>query len=165
MIRRRYFVRLDERVVTVDVELGENGDARVFLPGEPLPRTFSVLRGGNPVVLSSEGRALELYANAGGTVTAQPGRRSFAVSERSSAARHAAAATGGDAMIRAPMPGRVLKLGVAEGDRVNAGTSVLVVEAMKMENELLAPRAGLVKRLLVKAGDTVERDAPLVELE
>ena len=62
------------------------------------------------------------------------------------------------------MPGRVLKLLVTEGQAVAAGAGLLVVEAMKMENELLAPRAGTVKRVLVVAGATVERDAPLVEL-
>jgi biotin carboxyl carrier protein len=63
------------------------------------------------------------------------------------------------------MPGRVLKVLVAPGDVIALGAGVAIVEAMKMENELSAPRAGTVKRVLVGVGDTVERDAVLVELE
>jgi biotin carboxyl carrier protein len=62
------------------------------------------------------------------------------------------------------MPGRIVKLLVAAGDAVAAGAGLVVMEAMKMENEIGAPHAGTVARVLVQAGDTVERDAPLVEL-
>jgi len=63
------------------------------------------------------------------------------------------------------MPGRVLKLLVAEGEAVSAGSPLVVVEAMKMENELVAARPGMVKRIRVQVGDTVERDSALLELE
>jgi biotin carboxyl carrier protein len=53
---------------------------------------------------------------------------------------------------------------VAEGEAVAAGAGVVVIEAMKMENELGAPRAGTVRRVAVRAGDTVERDALLLEI-
>jgi biotin carboxyl carrier protein len=62
------------------------------------------------------------------------------------------------------MPGRIVKLLVAAGDQVAAGGGLLVMEAMKMENEIGAPHAGTVTRVLVRPGDTVERDATLVEL-
>jgi len=58
--------------------------------------------------------------------------------------------------VKSPMPGRVLKLLVNEGDALERGAPLLVVEAMKMENQINAERSGTVERLAVKVGDTVE---------
>ena len=63
------------------------------------------------------------------------------------------------------MPGRVVKALVAEGDTVEAGQPVIIVEAMKMENEVTAPGPGVVRRINVSQGDTVDAGAVLVELE
>jgi acetyl/propionyl-CoA carboxylase alpha subunit len=59
-------------------------------------------------------------------------------------------------ILRASMPGRVVKLLVENGSVVDKGQGLLVLEAMKMQNELRAPRAGTVREIAVKAGDTVE---------
>ncbi len=67
-----------------------------------------------------------------------------------------------DGIITSPMPGKVVKLLVAEGDEVEAGAPVVVVEAMKMENELTAPKAGTVQKVFVAPGDAVEGGARLV---
>jgi 3-methylcrotonyl-CoA carboxylase alpha subunit len=67
--------------------------------------------------------------------------------------------------LEAPMPGKVIAVRVAPGDRVAKGAEVLVVEAMKMENALRAPRDGLVKAVRVKVGDTVTPGLVLVEIE
>jgi|BarGraNGADG00212_2_1021979.scaffolds.fasta_scaffold02903_3 3-methylcrotonyl-CoA carboxylase alpha subunit len=67
--------------------------------------------------------------------------------------------------LRAPMPARVRAVQVAEGDAVEAGQTLLLLEAMKMEIRLQAPRAGRVARLLASTGETVEREQVLVELE
>ena len=64
----------------------------------------------------------------------------------------------------APMPGRVVKLLVEVGDQVQAGTPVVVVEAMKMENELCADHAGVVTKVVATVGQNVEGGAALVEL-
>ncbi|HEX9393001.1 MAG TPA: biotin/lipoyl-containing protein, partial [Gemmatimonadales bacterium] len=74
-----------------------------------------------------------------------------------------APASGG--VVKAPMPGLVVRVEVQEGQRVEAGAGLVVVEAMKMENELRATRAGVVSRVHVKAGQTVDRGVPLVTLE
>lgn len=63
--------------------------------------------------------------------------------------------------VRAPIPGMILNTQVAAGARVKAGQILMVLEAMKMENEIMAPRDGVVKELYVKSGDAVELDAPL----
>lgn len=75
-----------------------------------------------------------------------------------------AAASGGSASINAPMPGSILEVKVAVGDSVNDGDVLLVLEAMKMENELTAPQAGTVGQVLVKKGDTVNSGDPLIVL-
>ena len=67
--------------------------------------------------------------------------------------------------IKAPMPGRVVRVLVAAGDRVTARQGVVVVEAMKMENELRTPRDGTVKQVLVAGGTAVETGAVLVLIE
>jgi 3-methylcrotonyl-CoA carboxylase alpha subunit len=68
-------------------------------------------------------------------------------------------------VLRAPMPGRVTKLFVGEGDRVVLGDSIAVIEAMKMEHVLHAPADGVVTRLLYGEGDQVDSGAAIVELE
>lgn len=69
-----------------------------------------------------------------------------------------------DPLVVAPMPGKVLQVSVAAGARVAAGDPLLILEAMKMENQLTAPAAGTVEELLVAAGDTVDGGQLLVRL-
>jgi biotin carboxyl carrier protein len=75
--------------------------------------------------------------------------------ERASRAADATASTG-PLEVRAAIPGRVAAVSVAAGDEVGAGTTLLVVEAMKMQNEVRAPRAGRVERVAVGEGQTIE---------
>ncbi|HEY3164966.1 MAG TPA: biotin/lipoyl-containing protein [Candidatus Limnocylindrales bacterium] len=70
----------------------------------------------------------------------------------------------GPAEIRAIIPGRVAAVRVVAGDQVTAGQGVLVVEAMKMQNELRAPRDGTVERVAVGEGETIEHGDLLVVL-
>lgn len=74
-----------------------------------------------------------------------------------------AASTGGEQVI-SPMPGNILKVNVSEGQQVNAGDVILILEAMKMENEIVASCAGTVS-VKVKAGDTVDTDQLLAEIK
>jgi biotin carboxyl carrier protein len=71
----------------------------------------------------------------------------------------------GDRRILAPMPGRVVRVLVGPGDDVEARQPVLVIEAMKMENELRSPRAGRVKDVAVEQGASVEAGRVLVVIE
>ncbi len=79
------------------------------------------------------------------------------------AVRHAATAEG-HAALTAPMPGRVISLGAAEGDEVAAHATVVVIEAMKMEHAVTTPMAGRVVRLAVAEGDQVQRGDLLAEV-
>lgn len=77
----------------------------------------------------------------------------------------AAAGAQGPAPVVAPMPGLIVRLHVQVGDRVEAGQPVVVMEAMKMENELRAPAAGVVRAVHAETGKAVEKGTVLVELE
>lgn len=71
----------------------------------------------------------------------------------------------GPAHLRAPMPGLIVRVAVKDGDAVKAGQGLVVMEAMKMENELRAPAAGVVRKVLVAPGSAVEKGAMLLEME
>ncbi|MDQ3673191.1 MAG: acetyl-CoA carboxylase biotin carboxyl carrier protein subunit [Gemmatimonadota bacterium] len=91
-----------------------------------------------------------------------------ALDERTRQIRDVSAATAapaGPAPIIAPMPGLVVRVRVAVGDRVEAGQGVVVMEAMKMENELRATAPGVVRSIEVEAGNAVEKGTLLVALE
>lgn len=84
--------------------------------------------------------------------------------DRATRERAGGAAFGGPLEVRAIIPGRVVDVRVTADDVVEAGQALLVVEAMKMQNELRAPRAGTVARVAVAAGSTVEVGDLLVVL-
>jgi pyruvate carboxylase subunit B len=91
-----------------------------------------------------------------------------ALDERTRSIRDLSAASAGPigpAPIIAPMPGLIVRVNVSIGDRVEAGQGIVVMEAMKMENELRATAGGTVKSIAVSAGTAVEKGALLVELE
>lgn len=64
-----------------------------------------------------------------------------------------------------PMPGTILKVNVKEGDQVKAGDSVVILEAMKMENDITAPKDGVVKKLFVSEKQAVAKGEALFEVE
>lgn len=91
-----------------------------------------------------------------------------ALDERTRAIRDITSASSGPAgpaPVVAPMPGLIVRVNVAVGDVVQAGQGLIVMEAMKMENELRAPSGGRVKSIAVAAGTAVEKGTILVELE
>jgi len=71
----------------------------------------------------------------------------------------------GKSVVTAPMPGKVVKVNVAEKEPVRKNQTLAIVEAMKMENEIKSPLEGFVKKVYVSAGDLVDSEKPLLELE
>lgn len=136
------------------------------------------------LILDGEAHAVGLaagpegYVRVGGTAAALPavrdgdriwvhaGGRAHLLIWRDAVAHHQAQGeTGGEDVARAPMPGAVVSVAVAPGDAVTAGQAMMVIESMKLESVIAAPRDGIVAEIHVPAGATFERDALLVSLE
>ncbi len=164
----KYFVTIDGREIAVEVD----GD-RVTLdgrtvhaslrhrPGTPLWQ-LTVDGRASDVVLQSLGRGRWAAGAGGEQVEAE------VVDERTRHIRSLTAGPGravGGGVIRAPMPGLVVRVLIAAGERVALGAGVLVLEAMKMENELRAPAAGTVRAVRVERGQAVEKGQTLIEFE
>ncbi len=145
-------VRLDGRPVDAAL-LGEPGSAVRRLARGRTSSSFVVAAGEEPGAwrLSAGGFRLEALAFDERT-------RDLRLAARGAAAGRPAGP------LKAPMPGLVVRVLVAPGDAVAAGQGLVVVEAMKMENELKAAAAGTVAKVHVQAGARVERGALLVEL-
>jgi biotin carboxyl carrier protein len=84
--------------------------------------------------------------------------------KRLRAAASGGVAEGGEFHLKAPMPGLVVAIPVAEGQAVQKGQVLLILESMKMQNELKAPKDGTVSRIRVKAGETVEQKQTLLNV-
>jgi biotin carboxyl carrier protein len=156
----------------VEVEEGDKGELRVALEGRESvlevrasgPGRYWWLEGTRVVTAEVEGAAPKLSVATSGQVLAVEIADAQAAALAAVAARAGAKATGPVAM-RAPMPGRVVKILAKAGEEVKAGRGVLVVEAMKMENEIRAPRDGRVREIRVSEGTAVEAGQDLVVLE
>ena len=120
---------------------------------------YSILVGGVSYEVSVE--------PAGGRYVLRHGahEQTVALVDASRSGRDDLARRGGREEILSVMPGKVVRVLVAAGDAVDVGSALVVVEAMKMENEIAAPRAGTVVEVAVEAGQTVETGARLVVLE
>ena len=148
-----YEVKIGDRVYHVDAALARPGVYSLRLDGEQ--HEVAVRPHGTP-----EDSAW--WVNAGGTAGAVQVTDPLAY-----LAAQAASAKGGRRRQRvtAYMPGRVVALLVEEGAEVEAGQGVVVLEAMKMENEIRAEHHGVVSRILVQPGQSVNGGDPLFELE
>ena len=105
----------------------------------------------------------EAYAPAAAPVAAPVAAPAAAPAPVAAPAPAAAAPVAGEA-VTAPMPGNILKVNVTAGQAVKEGDLLIVLEAMKMENEIFAPKAGTVAQVLVSKGSTVDTGATMVVL-
>jgi pyruvate carboxylase subunit B len=163
----KYWVTVNGREVEVDI----TGD-EVTLGGSCSRASLDPVPGTPLQLLSRDGRS--------GTLACEPlGRgqwaislhgRSFEVEVLDQRTRHIrnlagpAAGSAGGGVLKAPMPGLVVRVQVEPGQAVPAGAALVVLEAMKMENQLKAPAAGVVAEVKVAAGAAVEKGQVLVTL-
>ena len=124
-----------------------NADAAEIAPG-----IFSIL-------LNGESHEVRVAPNPDGSLTLQDGPNEFKAEVADPRAwrgrKHGAVEAEGRQQIIAPMPGKVIRLLVKPGDQVEAGQGLLVVEAMKMQNEVKSPKTGTVEKLSAKEGQAV----------
>ena len=126
---------------------------------------YKVTLNGRTYEVEVEAGKAMLLAEYAAVAPAAPAAAAAPVAAAPAAAPAAAAApvvTGAGEAVNAPMPGNILKVNVKAGDAVKSGTVLVVLEAMKMENEIMAPKDGTVTQVLVSKGSTVDTGAPLV---
>ena len=153
------------------VELERKGEAcSVSLDGQPVdadalqiaPNTISVMLGGQSF-------EIHVSRSVDGTLKLQCGPHELSVNIIDPRAwrgrKHGAVEVEGRQEILAAMPGKVVRVLAAVGDAVKAGQGLLVVEAMKMQNEIRSPKNGKVERLLVKEGQNVNAGEVLAWVE
>ena len=121
-------------------------------------RTYEVEVEAGKAMLLDEYEAIAPSAPVAAPVAAAPA----AAAPAPAAAPAAPAVTGAGDAVKAPMPGTILKVNVQNGQAVKEGDVLVVLEAMKMENEILAPKAGTITQVLVSKGSTVDTGAPMV---
>jgi len=148
----------EQHLRTVDVQ--QNGDAwLVTIEGHPTqvdavqiaPYTYSVL-------LHDRSYELRVTPMPDGSLKIQSATVDFAahiVDPREWQGRHAASQAEGRQVIAAPMPGKVVRVLVALGEKVEAGQGLVVVEAMKMQNEIRSPKSGIVEKIAAVEGQAV----------
>jgi biotin carboxyl carrier protein len=155
------------------LDLRDEGE-RVFAEIDGRPYHFEVQQTGpGRYVLFSEGQVFECRVegvpDSGKTVEVFVGSRQFPVTlsdpKRLRGTESAAAHADEAARIIAPMPGKVVRVLVEDGAQVEPGDGIVVVEAMKMQNEMKSPKAGKVSALKVQPGDTVNAGDVLAIVE
>jgi acetyl/propionyl-CoA carboxylase alpha subunit len=165
----KYFVQIGDTSHEVTIDGGT-----VFIDGE-LVRARLESVPGTPVQLLSIGnevhRVLARRGDRRGRYDLSLGGHRFdveALNERERAIRDLSgpgARVSGPVHLLAPMPGLIVRIAVSAGDEVRPGQGLVVMEAMKMENELRATATATVKRVVVSAGSAVEKGAMLLEME
>ena len=155
----KYDVRIAGKTRTVELrrdasrwQISLDGAATDADAIEIAPGIFSIL-------LNGQSHEIRIAPNSDGTLTIQDGQNEFKAEVADPRAwrgrKHGAVEAEGRQQIVAPMPGKVIRLLVKPGDKVEAGQGLLVVEAMKMQNEVKSPKTGTVEKLLAKESQAV----------
>jgi biotin carboxyl carrier protein len=167
-----YQVRIGERTFEVELDRPQKRKGEVqreiLLDGERV-QLHSVQLGPGHLSLLLDGRSYDVSLEKDGDdviVMLSGGTcRARVIDKRKARRAGAIAQDDGAVTIKAPMPGLVISISIEEGAKVKSGEGVVVVEAMKMQNELRAPRDGTVEKILVKPGSPVNAGDDLVVLK
>jgi biotin carboxyl carrier protein len=166
----KYTVEIDNEMVPVNVRPLGTGRYIVQIGDEPAHTVDASVSGGHVHILKgNDSYSVTLGARAG--LHQAHGRGAInellvldGLTARKRAQAQAANTAGGATIVRSPMPGRIVSVSVEVGDQVTPGQGVVIVEAMKMENELRAEIEGVVTAVHVKADDRVEGNSDLISL-
>jgi biotin carboxyl carrier protein len=155
----KFEIAINGNARTVEIER-EGRDWRISIDGELVdadaveiaPNIFSIL-------LNGKSYEVRVTPSPNGALTLQTAHQEFTAEVVDVRAwrgrRHGALEAEGRQQILAPMPGKIIRVLVQPGEKVEAGQGLIVVEAMKMQNEIRSPKSGTVERLLVKEGQPV----------
>ena len=146
----------------VEVVVREGSVVRARIDGVEVTAEVEALADGSTIIRVAEGKLRVFGARTRNSILVAAGPATFEfvpIEGRAGAARHGLAAP----EVTAPMPGKVLKILVAEGDSVVHGEPLIVIEAMKMETTLYAESAATVKKINVAAGAMVDHGAVMIE--
>jgi len=152
-------VRIDNRTRAVEV-IRDAERWRISLDGESLDAdAVEIAANIFSILLNGKSYEVRIAPTATGALTLQTAHREFTAEVLDPRAwrgrRHGALEAEGRQQILAPMPGKIVRVLVQAGEKVEAGQGLIVVEAMKMQNEIRSPKSGTVERLLVKEGQPV----------
>ncbi len=152
-------VRIDNRTRAVKV-IREAERWRISLDGESLDAdAVEIAANIFSILLNGKSYEVRIAPTPTGALTLQTAHREFTAEVLDPRAwrgrRHGALEAEGRQQILAPMPGKIVRVLVQAGEKVEAGQGLIVVEAMKMQNEIRSPKSGTVERLLVKEGQPV----------
>lgn len=154
---------------TFDIEINEDG--RILVNGEERAVDFRELRKGELYSMLLDHRSFEAVVEERDDlyqVLMEGDLYEVKVtderSRRLESAFMAFGDSGAEVSIRAPMPGLIARVAVVEGQAVSRGDTLVILESMKMENELKSPRSGTVHRVYVSAGDSVEQNKLLLTI-
>jgi biotin carboxyl carrier protein len=155
----KYEVRIAGKTRTIEL-VRDTARWQISLDGQAIDAdALEIAPGIFSVLLNGESHEIRVAPNPDGTLTLHDGPREFKAEVADPRAwrgrKHGAVEAEGRQQIVAPMPGKVIRLLVKAGDRVEAGQGLLVVEAMKMQNEVKSPKTGIVEKLQAKEGHPV----------
>lgn len=163
----KYITTVDEKEYLVEII----DDKHISVNGKVVEVDFESVSGQPVYSLIVDGKSHESYVQQGDETWQVLLRgRLFPVKvedereKRLRAAGGAGVAESGEYLLRAPMPGLVVTVPVAEGEEVKKGQVLLILESMKMQNELKSPRDGTVGRIRVRAGESVEQKQTLLSI-
>jgi biotin carboxyl carrier protein len=163
----KYIASLDEH--SFEIEIRPND--QVLVNGEPVQADFQSVSDQPVYTLLLNGESFEalVYPSDRGVQVLLHGRLFdfFVEDERQRRLRQSSggvAVQSGEYQLKAPMPGLIVAIPIEEGQEIKSGDDLMILESMKMQNELKAPRDGVINRIRVKPGDNVDQNQVLLTL-
>jgi len=166
----KYFVTIGDKEYEFEAN-GENGRTTLIFEKRSISVDFKRIGNSPMYSLLLDGKSYDVWASSqNGSIQIGIGGQSYSARVEDERQRLLKQLTRSEAKgeglvsVKAPMPGLVVRIAVEEGISVKKGEGVMVIEAMKMENEIKAPISGIVKSIGVRQGDAIDKNALLFEI-